>query len=120
MKRILFAGLLAAFCAGTAPAMAQSYVIKFAHSLSSTEPAHLAAEYFAKNVGERTKGEVAISVFPSEQLGSGKYGDETVLTLPWAMRTTWSAGCPFSASTSPGDICSTAPLPKSPRSTGRA
>ena len=54
MKQILFAGLLAAFCAGTAPAIAQSYVIKFAHSLSSTEPAHLAAEYFAKNVGERT------------------------------------------------------------------
>lgn len=72
MKRMLFAGLLAAFCAGTVPAMAQTYTIKFAHSLSSTEPAHLAAEYFAKNVGERTKGQVAISVFPSEQLGSGK------------------------------------------------
>lgn len=78
MKRILFAGVLAALCAGTVPAMAQSYVIKFAHSLSSTEPAHLAAEYFAKNVGERTKGQVAVSVFPSEQLGSGKDVNEMI------------------------------------------
>ncbi|UEM19172.1 C4-dicarboxylate TRAP transporter substrate-binding protein [Skermanella mucosa] len=78
MKRLFAAAALAAIWAGAAPAMAQSYVIKFAHSLSNTEPAHLAAEYFAKNVGERTNGQVSISVFPSEQLGSGKDVNEMI------------------------------------------
>lgn len=56
MKRLFAAAALAAIWAGAAPAMAQSYVIKFAHSLSNTEPAHLAAEYFAKNVGSARTG----------------------------------------------------------------
>ena len=52
--------------------------IRFAHSLSTTEPAHLAAEYFAKNVAERTKGRVQIQVFPGEQLGPGKDINEMI------------------------------------------
>ncbi len=52
--------------------------IRFAHSLSTTEPAHLAAEYFAKNVAARTNGKVQIQVFPSEQLGSGKEVNEMI------------------------------------------
>jgi tripartite ATP-independent transporter DctP family solute receptor len=76
MKKLLavaIAGLVAA-----APALAQDVKIRFAHSLSSTEPAHLAAEYFAKNVAERTQGKVQIQVFPSEQLGSGKDVNEMI------------------------------------------
>ncbi len=46
--------------------------IRFAHSLSTTEPAHLAAEFFAKNVAARTNGKVQIQVFPGEQLGLGQ------------------------------------------------
>ncbi|HET6467117.1 MAG TPA: TRAP transporter substrate-binding protein DctP, partial [Geminicoccaceae bacterium] len=65
-------GVLLSACLVAAPAAAQEYTIRLAHSLSSTEPAHLAAEYFAKNVGERTGGRVEITVFPGEQLGSGK------------------------------------------------
>jgi tripartite ATP-independent transporter DctP family solute receptor len=52
--------------------------IRLAHSLSTTEPAHLAALFFAKNVGERTNGRVRIEVFPGEQLGSGKDVNEMI------------------------------------------
>ena len=61
------------------PASAQNVIkIRFAHSLSSTEPAHLAAEFFAKNVAARTNNRVQIQVFPSEQLGSGKEVNEMI------------------------------------------
>lgn len=59
-------------------ASAQEIKIRFAHSLSATEPAHIAAENFAKRVAERTKGKVQIQVFPSEQLGSGKEVNEMI------------------------------------------
>lgn len=72
--------VLALAAAGlAAPAMAQNTIkIRFAHSLSSTEPAHLAAEFFAKNVAQRTNNRVQIQVFPSEQLGSGKEVNEMI------------------------------------------
>ena len=38
--------------------------IRMAHSLSTTEPAHLAAVFFARNVLERSGGRVRIEVFP--------------------------------------------------------
>jgi TRAP-type transport system periplasmic protein len=59
-------------------AAAQEIKIRFAHSLSTSEPAHIAAENFAKRVAERTKGKVQIQVFPSEQLGSGKDVNEMI------------------------------------------
>jgi tripartite ATP-independent transporter DctP family solute receptor len=59
-------------------ASAQEIKIRFAHSLSATEPAHTAAEFFAKNVKERSKGRVQIDVFPGEQLGSGKDVNEMI------------------------------------------
>ena len=40
--------------------------IRFAHSLSTVEPAHQAAEFFARNVAERTNNRVRIEVFPGE------------------------------------------------------
>ena len=52
--------------------------IRFAHSLSTNEPFHQAAEYFAKNVEQRTGGRVEIKVFPGEQLGSLKETMEMV------------------------------------------
>ncbi len=55
-----------------APVSAQPVRMRFAHSLSTTEPFHKAAEFFARNVEERTGGRVQIQVFPSEQLGSLK------------------------------------------------
>ena len=76
----------AALAAGTAlaagaalPVRSQEQIrIRFAHSLSSTEPAHLAAEFFAKNVAARTNGRVQIQVFPGEQLGPGKEVNEMI------------------------------------------
>ena len=62
----------------TTAVSAQEIKIRFAHSLSTTEPAHLAAEYFAKNVAARTKGRVQITVFPAEQLGPGKDVNEMI------------------------------------------
>ena len=76
MKRLLALTLTA--IAVDLPAAAQEVKIRFAHSLSTTEPAHLAAEYFAKNVAERTKGRVQIQVFPGEQLGPGKDINEMI------------------------------------------
>ena len=65
--------------AGASPrASAQEIKIRFAHSLSATEPAHQAAEYFAKNVAARTNNKVQIQVFPGEQLGSGKEVNEMI------------------------------------------
>lgn len=77
-------GLVLGLCsvaalAAASPALAAGEIkIRFAHSLSSTEPAHLAAEFFAKNVAERTNNRVQIQVFPSEQLGSGKDVNEMI------------------------------------------
>jgi TRAP-type transport system periplasmic protein len=56
----------------------ESIRIRFAHSLSTSEPAHLAAEFFAKNVAQRTNNRVQIQVFPSEQLGPGKEVNEMI------------------------------------------
>ncbi len=74
--------LLAGLAIGLLPAasvVAQDNIrIRFAHSLSTTEPAHLAAEYFAKNVAQRTNNRVQIQIFPSEQLGPGKEVNEMI------------------------------------------
>jgi tripartite ATP-independent transporter DctP family solute receptor len=77
MRFIRFA-LAALSLAAAASASAQEIKIRFAHSLSPTEPAHLAAEYFAKNVAARTNGRVQITVFPAEQLGPGKDVNEMI------------------------------------------
>ncbi|MFZ4405707.1 MAG: C4-dicarboxylate TRAP transporter substrate-binding protein [Paracraurococcus sp.] len=64
-----------------APALARaqsSIRIRFAHSLSTVEPAHQAAEFFAKNVATRTNGRVVIELFPGEQLGSGRDVNEMI------------------------------------------
>ena len=74
--------LLGAAAAGLAlPGIARAQAeirIRFAHSLSTTEPAHLAAEFFARNVAARTANRVRIEVFPGEQLGSGRDVNEMI------------------------------------------
>jgi tripartite ATP-independent transporter DctP family solute receptor len=78
-KRTLLKAGLAAPLAQAWPAFAQdTQRIRFAHSLSSTEPAHLAAEFFAKNVAQRTGNKVQIQLFPGEQLGPGKEVNEMI------------------------------------------
>ena len=58
--------------AGNPAADAQEVRLRFAHSLSTSEPFHESAEYFARNVEQRSNGRVQIKVFPGEQLGSLK------------------------------------------------
>jgi tripartite ATP-independent transporter DctP family solute receptor len=70
---------LAVALAAPAVARAQSSIrIRFAHSLSTVEPAHQAAEFFAKNVAARTNNRVQIELFPGEQLGSGRDVNEMI------------------------------------------
>jgi len=80
-RRRVVAGTAGLAAAATLPAglRAQEQIrIRFAHSLSTTEPAHQAAEFFAKNVAARTNGRVQLQVFPSEQLGPGKEVNEMI------------------------------------------
>lgn len=76
MKRTLLACILGVACAISAHA--QEIRIRFAHSLSTSEPAHLAAEFFARNVAQRTNNRVQIQLFPGEQLGPGKEVNEMI------------------------------------------
>ena len=78
MQRFAIPALAAALSLLSAGAFAQEIKIRFAHSLSTSEPAHIAAENFAKRVAERTNNKVQIQVFPSEQLGSGKEVNEMI------------------------------------------
>ena len=70
--------LAAAALSASLAVSAQEIKIRFAHSLSPNEPAHQAAEFFAKNVAARTGGKVQITVFPAEQLGPGKDVNEMI------------------------------------------
>ena len=47
----------------------EKMVLKLGHVANLEQPYHLAAELFAKNVKERTNGEIEIQVFPNSQLG---------------------------------------------------
>src|SRR4051794_12509074 len=78
-RRAVIAATIGAPLAAPALARAQSTIrIRFAHSLSTVEPAHQAAEFFAKNVATRTNNRVLIELFPGEQLGSGKDVNEMI------------------------------------------
>ena len=74
MKTLLSGFVLAAavLSASSDFAQAQQSKLRVAHALAPTEPIHIAAESFAKAVGDRTQGKVQIQVFPSEQLGINK------------------------------------------------
>ncbi len=76
--KTLKAGLALAVLIASTLASAQEIKIRFAHSLSPSEPAHQAAEFFAKNVAARTGNRVQIQVFPAEQLGPGKDVNEMI------------------------------------------
>ncbi|MFO7446169.1 MAG: TRAP transporter substrate-binding protein [Ignavibacteriaceae bacterium] len=44
--------------------------IKLAHSLDQTHPVHLAMEFLAQRVGEKSGGKIEMTVYPSQQLGT--------------------------------------------------
>lgn len=78
MHKAMAGLLLGTVMAAAGGAHAQEYTIRLAHSLSATEPAHLAAEFFAANVAEASGGRIEVTVFPGEQLGSGKDVNEMI------------------------------------------
>lgn len=78
MKRLHAALAIALSGLFAVNAAAQEIKIRFAHSLSATEPAHQAAEFFARNVAARTGGKVQVTVYPAEQLGPGKDVNEMI------------------------------------------
>ncbi|HMK52223.1 MAG TPA: TRAP transporter substrate-binding protein DctP, partial [Thermodesulfobacteriota bacterium] len=54
----------------TPKAEAQVIQMKFAHFGEETHPSNLAAKQFAAKVEERTKGQVKITIYPANVLGS--------------------------------------------------
>ncbi|HEY5615591.1 MAG TPA: TRAP transporter substrate-binding protein [Bacteroidota bacterium] len=45
-------------------------VIKLAHGLDATHPVHIAMEFMAKRVAEKSDGKMRIDLYPSQQLGT--------------------------------------------------
>jgi tripartite ATP-independent transporter DctP family solute receptor len=43
--------------------------LKLAHSLGVTHPVHIAMEYFAERVKEKSEGKLIVEIYPSSQLG---------------------------------------------------
>lgn len=80
MKRILLVMLMFVSIFGVAFANGQEestaskssdkkIVLKLGHGIQQTHPAHLSAEMFAKEVNEKTNGQIEIQVYPNRQLG---------------------------------------------------
>ncbi|WP_353171626.1 C4-dicarboxylate TRAP transporter substrate-binding protein [Paracandidimonas soli] len=65
-------GAMALALAVGSPSAHAKTTLRVAHALSPNEPIHHAVEKFAEAVTKRTKGEVRISIFPSEQLGPNR------------------------------------------------
>lgn len=55
---------------GCGDVIQQKKKIRLAHALSTTHPVHLGMERMAKLVEEKSDGELTITIFPSQQLGS--------------------------------------------------
>jgi C4-dicarboxylate-binding protein DctP len=70
-KRILFAGIAAAFAVSAAWAQ-QPIVIKFSHVTSSDSPKGKAGEYFKKIMEERSHGKVKVELYPNSTLYKDK------------------------------------------------
>jgi tripartite ATP-independent transporter DctP family solute receptor len=63
----LFAALFVWASGGTAEAVLQ---LRFAHFVDESHPGHLAAKMFAERVEQRTNGQVKITIYPNNTLGS--------------------------------------------------
>jgi tripartite ATP-independent transporter DctP family solute receptor len=71
MKRFVICAVAILAIASTVPAFAKT-VIKLGHIAEVSHPYAQGADYFAKLVAEKSKGEMEVQVFPSSQLGSQK------------------------------------------------
>jgi tripartite ATP-independent transporter DctP family solute receptor len=69
MRTFVLCGAAVIALAAAAPAVTQEYTLRFNHVLGPTEPYHEGFQEWARRVGERTGGNLAIDVFHSAQLG---------------------------------------------------
>ncbi len=70
LRTLTLSTLTLGVLAFNSPAAMADWVLKFAHPHPTEDSEHLAAEHFAKQVEERTHGEVKVRIFPNGQLGS--------------------------------------------------
>lgn len=68
-RNFITAAALAFATLTTAPAMAQQVKARLGHVFAANSTMDQATQEFAKLVGERTKGKIAITVYPASQLG---------------------------------------------------
>jgi C4-dicarboxylate-binding protein DctP len=79
-RKLLFLGLVALVLVGfnnTSDAAAK-YVIKFAHNQQIDSPQHKGVAYFKQILGERSKGDVEVQIYPASQLGGMREATEGV------------------------------------------
>ncbi|MEZ5797802.1 MAG: C4-dicarboxylate TRAP transporter substrate-binding protein [Paracoccaceae bacterium] len=70
MSKIRTFGLAAALLASTAVAALAEVKLALSTSQNATDPLAIAMEDAAKAIGERSNGEIVVTVYPSSQLGS--------------------------------------------------
>lgn len=74
MKKILAVLLVAVFafalsaCGGDKESEETVYTLRFAHGSSTSEPIHIAAEYMAEELEERSDGRIKVEIYPSATL----------------------------------------------------
>jgi TRAP-type C4-dicarboxylate transport system substrate-binding protein len=68
-RNFIAAAAIALTTLAAVPAMAQEVKARMGHVFAANSTMDQAAQEFAKLVGERTKGKIAITVFPANQLG---------------------------------------------------
>ena len=80
LKRFLVsAACLVCLVCGSSLALAQqTYTLRLGHNNAITHPVNLTAEYFAKNVKEKSNGRLVIQVYPAAQLGDERQLSEAV------------------------------------------
>ncbi len=69
---VLLCGVLAVGIGATFACAEAKYSYKLGHAVSDKHPYHLGAERFKEIVEKETKGDVSISIFPNNQLGTGE------------------------------------------------
>ena len=74
MKKILAVLLVAVLafalsaCGGDEESEETVYTLRFAHGSSTSEPIHIAAEYMAEELEERSDGRIKVEIYPSATL----------------------------------------------------
>lgn len=72
MKKTLIASLLAAALAISSIAVKAETILRFGYETPQTDSQHVAAKKFAELLKERTKGEIALKLFPDSTLGNAQ------------------------------------------------